>query len=57
MKTLNKTELEKISGGSAPSTRSCTILGGITLIYAAAQQWGWALGTIAGAAGAGCFDN
>ena len=54
MRNLNLAEMENLNGGV--STRTCMILGGITFIYMGAQQWGWALGTFAGAAGAGCFD-
>ncbi|TDE18654.1 hypothetical protein E0F88_03715 [Dyadobacter psychrotolerans] len=39
------------------SARTCLSLGWITLGYAAVQQWGWAVGTVAGAFGAGCFDG
>lgn len=55
MKKLEENQLESITGGV--TARACMLMGGVTLLYAAAQQCGWALGTFAGAAGAGCFDD
>lgn len=55
MKIINNNSMANVSGGV--SNRTCMILGYTTFGYALAQQWGWAVGTFAGAAGAGCFDK
>jgi hypothetical protein len=54
MKKLSNENLTFIQGGV--SNRACLILGTTTLGFLLFQQWGWAVGTFAGAAGSGCFD-
>lgn len=56
MKTLRKNELENIVGGSAPSTRTCALLGAFTLGAALGGQLTLAGGALLTAIGAGCFD-
>lgn len=48
--------MEATYGGKA-SGRSCMLLGAGALIFAATGQFGWAFGTVVGAAGNGCFDS
>jgi hypothetical protein len=55
MKRINDNVMASLQGGV--SARTCLSLGWVTLGYAVVQQWGWAVGTAAGAVGAGCFDD
>ncbi len=55
MKKLEMKKMEKIEGGV--SNRGCLILGAATLVFVLTLEWAWAVGTVAGAAGAGCFDQ